>query len=120
MNGATVADTFQSDLDRERIAKNPVAARVQEFNQGAPIVGEWLDEAVGLVSPEAARTCAQLPTPWSASIPCNPGAECLGRRGLYRPAGGQGAGQRRLISSAAQGRRSAVSPASWALVRRLA
>ncbi|SLN64028.1 hypothetical protein ROA7450_03372 [Roseovarius albus] len=55
MKGAKPVDLVQRDVDQERIAANPVAARVQEFNQGAPLVGEWLDEAVGMVSPEAAK-----------------------------------------------------------------
>lgn len=54
MQGATPAQEVQRSLDEQRIAENPVAARVQEFNQGAPFVGEWLDEAVGMVSPQAA------------------------------------------------------------------
>lgn len=55
MEGATPAQEVQRSLDEQRIAENPVAARVQEFNQGAPFVGEWLDEAVGVVSPQAAE-----------------------------------------------------------------
>lgn len=55
MEGAKPVDLVQGDLDRERIAANPIAARAQEFNQGVPLVGEWLDEAVGLVSPQAAE-----------------------------------------------------------------
>jgi len=55
MEGAKPVDLVQGDLDRERIAANPIAARVQEFNQGVPLVGEWLDEAVGVVAPQAAQ-----------------------------------------------------------------
>lgn len=55
IKGGTVANVVQDDLDRERIAANPVAARAQEFNQGLPVLGEWLDEAVGLVAPQAAK-----------------------------------------------------------------
>ncbi|MDP5217137.1 hypothetical protein Q5Y75_07905 [Ruegeria sp. 2205SS24-7] len=55
MQGAKPVDLMQGDLDRERIAQNPIAARAQEFVQGAPLVGEWADEAVGMVSPQAAE-----------------------------------------------------------------
>ncbi len=55
MQGAKPVDLMQRDVDRERIAENPIAARAQEFVQGAPLVGEWADEAVGLVSPQAAE-----------------------------------------------------------------
>lgn len=60
MNGAKPVDLVQGDLDRERIAANPVAARVQEFNQGAPLVGEWLDEGVGMVAPQAADSMRKM------------------------------------------------------------
>lgn len=53
--GARPVDLMQGELDRERIAANPIAARVQEFNQGVPLVGEYLDEVVGLVAPQAAE-----------------------------------------------------------------
>ncbi|WP_170545294.1 hypothetical protein [Ruegeria arenilitoris] len=55
MQGAKPVDLVQRDLDQERIAENPVAARAQEFVQGTPFVGEWADEAVGMVSPQAAE-----------------------------------------------------------------
>lgn len=60
MQGATPMEEVQGSFDRQRIAANPIAARVQEFNQGAPFVGEWLDEAVGLVSPDAAKNMNAL------------------------------------------------------------
>ena len=95
MNGATVADTFQSDLDRERIAKNPVAARVQEFNQGAPIVGEWLDEAVGLVSPEAAKNMRATSDAMERQHPIQSGAlNVLGGVAYTAPLAVMGAGQK--------------------------
>lgn len=53
MEGAKPVDLVQRDRDEQVIAANPVAARAQEFNQGVPLIGEWLDEAVGVVSPEA-------------------------------------------------------------------
>ncbi len=93
MNGATVADTFQGDLDRERIAKNPVAARVQEFNQGAPIVGEWLDEAVGLVSPEAAKNMRAASDAMERQHPIQSGAlNVLGGVAYTAPLARMGAG----------------------------
>jgi hypothetical protein len=53
MEGATPLSEAQRTTDELTIAQNPIAARVQEFNQGVPIVGEWLDEAVGVVIPTA-------------------------------------------------------------------
>lgn len=55
MEGATPKEEIQRSVDLQRIGENPIAARVQEFNQGAPLVGEWLDEAVGVVAPQAAE-----------------------------------------------------------------
>lgn len=46
MEGAKPVEEVQRSIDEQRIAANPIAARVQEFNQGAPLVGEWLDEGV--------------------------------------------------------------------------
>lgn len=59
MDGATPQREAQRTTDRLTIAQNPAAARVQEFNQGTPIVGEWLDEAVGTVAPRAAQAMRQ-------------------------------------------------------------
>lgn len=59
MEGATPLDEAQRTTDELTIAQNPIAARLQEFNQGAPVVGEWLDEAVGLISPTAAKAMNQ-------------------------------------------------------------
>lgn len=59
MEGATPISEAQRTTDQLTIAQNPIAARVQEFNQGAPFVGEWLDEAVGMVSPKAAQAMRQ-------------------------------------------------------------
>ena len=55
MEGARPVDEVQRSRDEQIIGENPVAARVQEFNQGVPFVGEYLDEAVGVVSPQAAE-----------------------------------------------------------------
>lgn len=59
MEGATPIEEAQRTTDQLTIAQNPIAARVQEFNQGAPFVGEFLDEAVGLVAPKAAQAMRQ-------------------------------------------------------------
>lgn len=59
MEGATPLQEAQRTTDELTIAQNPVAARVQEFNQGAPFVGEWLEEAVGMVSPTAGKAMRQ-------------------------------------------------------------
>lgn len=59
LEGATPIEEAQRTTDELTIAQNPIAARVQEFNQGAPLVGEWLDEAVGIVSPTAAKAMRQ-------------------------------------------------------------
>lgn len=59
LEGATPIEEAQRTTDELTIAQNPIAARVQEFNQGAPFVGEWMDEAVGLVSPTAANAMRQ-------------------------------------------------------------
>lgn len=60
MEGATPLDEAQRTTDNLTLSQAPFVARVQEFNQGAPFVGEWLDEAVGLVAPKAARAMDQL------------------------------------------------------------
>lgn len=59
MEGDTVKEVVQSSTDRMTIAQNPVAARVNEFNRGAPFVGSYLDEAVGLLAPEAGQAMRQ-------------------------------------------------------------
>lgn len=53
MQGAKPVDVVQGQLDRERIAENPVAARVGKFVEGTPFVGSYADEAVGAVNPQA-------------------------------------------------------------------
>lgn len=59
MEGATPLDEAQRSTDQMTISQNPIAARVQELNQGAALVGEWLDNAVGMVSPTAGRAMQQ-------------------------------------------------------------
>ncbi|MCP5037159.1 MAG: hypothetical protein GY945_06110 [Rhodobacteraceae bacterium] len=53
LEGQSPAETGQNSLDVQRIAENPVAARANEFVRGAPLVGSYVDEAVGMVSPTA-------------------------------------------------------------------
>ena len=55
LEGAQPVDLLRRDFDEQIIKDHPIAARVQEFNQGAPLVGEWLDEGVELFSPDAAK-----------------------------------------------------------------
>ncbi len=55
MEGATPRSEVQRGFDNQRIAANPVAARAQEVVNGVPFVGEWADEAVGMVSPQAGQ-----------------------------------------------------------------
>lgn len=51
---------IRSGFDQEAIAQNPVAARLNEFNRGAPFIGSWLDEAVSIASPKAAQSMNAL------------------------------------------------------------
>lgn len=51
---------IRSGFDQEAISQNPVAARVNEFNRGAPFIGSWLDEAVSVASPKAAQSMNAL------------------------------------------------------------
>jgi hypothetical protein len=53
MEGATPADESVSSFDRQTIAQHPVASRAAKVVQGVPFVGEWTDEAVGMVSEPA-------------------------------------------------------------------
>lgn len=53
MKGAKPVDLVQRDVDQQRIAENPIAARAQEFVRGTPFVGSYADEAVGMFSPQA-------------------------------------------------------------------
>lgn len=54
MEGASPIELVQSDLDNQRIDANPIAARAQEVVRGTPFIGSYADDAVGLVSPQAA------------------------------------------------------------------
>lgn len=53
MAGATPTEITQNTIDQERIQKNPIAARGQKVVEGVPFIGSYLDDAVGLVAPEA-------------------------------------------------------------------
>lgn len=53
MEGATPSGVVQNDLDNERIAANPIAARANEFVKGTPFIGSYADEIVSAVSPQA-------------------------------------------------------------------
>jgi DNA-binding NarL/FixJ family response regulator len=55
MEGGTFAAAMQDRLDQERIDQNPIASRANEVIRGVPFVGSYTDEAVGLVSPQAAE-----------------------------------------------------------------
>lgn len=49
-------DVQQRDkFDQRVLAAEPVAARANEFIQGAPLAGEWIDEGVENISPQAAE-----------------------------------------------------------------
>lgn len=74
MKGATVADTVQTDLDKEILGKHPVLARWQEFNQGVPLIGEWFDEAVGLFDPKAAQGMNRMSDAMERQHPVQAGA----------------------------------------------
>ncbi len=47
LGGRTPSELIQGDIDRDRIAENPVAARGAKFVEGVPFVGQYLDEAAG-------------------------------------------------------------------------
>lgn len=58
MEGATPADVVQGSVDRQRIAANPVAAHLNEFVRGVPLVGSRTDEFVDALgrTPERSQT----------------------------------------------------------------
>ena len=53
LEGATPAGAFRSGVNEQLIAQNPIAARAATAIQGVPFVGQFADEAIGLVSQEA-------------------------------------------------------------------
>ena len=74
MEGATPLQEAQRTTDQLTVAQAPIAARLQEFNQGAPLIGEYLDEAVGMVSPKAGRAMDQLSDAFERTNPVQAGA----------------------------------------------
>jgi hypothetical protein len=74
MEGATPIQEAQRTTDNLTIAQNPIAARVQEINQGVPLIGEYLDEAVGMVSPRAAKAMNQTSDAMERQNPIESGA----------------------------------------------
>ncbi len=53
MEGATAAETSMSSFDQSTIAQNPIASAAAKVVQGVPFVGQYADEAVGMVSDKA-------------------------------------------------------------------
>lgn len=53
-SGQMVDVARRDAADEALLAERPLASRAVEVAQGAPLVGEWLDEAVEAVSPRAA------------------------------------------------------------------
>lgn len=60
LDGVGTGEMYSQAIDEEAIARNPIAARAQEFIRGVPFAGSYADEAVGLVSPQAAQGMRQL------------------------------------------------------------
>lgn len=60
MEGETPADVWQDDIDRQRIAQNPVVARGVELVQGVPFAGEWIDEGLEKIDPGRAKSMRGL------------------------------------------------------------
>lgn len=54
MGGSSAAAESTASVDRMTLANNPGMSRLLEFTQGAPVVGEWLDETMSKVNPQAA------------------------------------------------------------------
>jgi hypothetical protein len=53
MGGMGAGEISRTGIDESLIAQYPVAARAGEFVRGAPGVGSYLDEALGVMGPEA-------------------------------------------------------------------
>lgn len=60
MAGDSFSAIMQDDIDQQRIASAPVAARANEFVRGTPFVGSYLDEAVGAVSPQSGENMRRM------------------------------------------------------------
>lgn len=53
LQGARPADLVQRSVDEQRITENPVASRAVKAIEGTPFIGSYVDEAVGMFSPQA-------------------------------------------------------------------
>lgn len=53
MQGDSWSDITRDSIDNQIISENQGAARLNEFTRGAPFVGEYIDEAVGLFNEDA-------------------------------------------------------------------
>lgn len=53
--GQMVDPALQAAQDERFLAERPISSRAVEVMQGVPFVGEWIDEAVGMVSPGTAQ-----------------------------------------------------------------
>jgi hypothetical protein len=53
MGGVSAGEISRTNIDESLLAQYPVAARAGEFVRGAPFVGSRLDEALGILGPEA-------------------------------------------------------------------
>jgi len=60
MGGETAGDQSAASFDRSTLAQAPTAARLGEFVQGFPLVGEYLDEATGAINPGKAESMRGL------------------------------------------------------------
>lgn len=95
LDGAKPIDEVQAQTDQMTLAQHPVAARVQEFNQGVPLIGEWLDNAVGLVSPTAGKAMQQMSDAMERQNPYESAAlNIAGGVGYTIPMVAAGAGQK--------------------------
>ena len=95
MEGATPIEEAQRTTDELTVAQNPVAARVQEFNQGVPFIGEALDSAVGIVLPNAAQAMRQTSDAMERRYPGqSAGLNIAGGIAYTAPLIAAGAGQR--------------------------
>lgn len=55
MQGADASARVKAGFDEQTIAGAPIAARALKAIEGVPFIGQWADEAVGMVSPQAGQ-----------------------------------------------------------------
>lgn len=67
--GQMIIPELQQAAQERVVQAYPVAGRAQEFVQGAPFVGEYFDESLGLVSPEAAERSRMVSEAFEAQRP---------------------------------------------------